>query len=484
MKKTIIVGLLLCSAVFLAAGIYIVVAIESGKSRVDELVRLHQVEILREHYLIQIKRVQSDLALRNTRHSRDFDTVVMDVVTMGRAVNTCFDCHHSPAATALLRELKTETERYEDALSRVFTIRANAARRAEEEENAFREGEELSVRVKDMIAMTGGKLGEKTRRSLVEIAELRYLLYVLLGISPLLAASLAYAFARGFTGSFNALLEATRKLKGGDLGYRVAGLKDEFGELASSFNEMAGSLQEQMQKMQRTEQMVVLAELAAGLAHEIKNPLAGIKVAMDVLAREAHLSAEDRDVLGKVTAEVGRLETLMRSFLNFAKPSKPLFSAVNVNNLLNTTLTFYLKHRSLGGTGKDGIRIEKNLPPLPSTSADPMQLQQVFLNLFLNAIDAMPEGGVLGIRTACDGSPDEIRIEISDTGRGIDPEIAGRIFQPFFTTKAKGTGLGLPMSKLLIEQQGGSIGVAGNPGGGTVFTLRLPVRPPGEEAAP
>ncbi len=484
MKRTIIAGLLLCSAVFLAAGIYIVVAIESGRSRLDELIRLHQVEILREHYLIQIKRVQSDLAFRNTRHSRQFDTIVVDVVTMGRVVNTCFDCHHSPAATALLQELKTETEQYEDALSRVLTIRANAARRAEEEENAFRTGEDLLAKVKDMIAMTSGKLDEKTRRSLVEVTKMRYILYVLLGISPLLAAGLAYVFARGFTGSVNTLLEATRKLKGGNLGHRVEGLKDEFGELASAFNEMAGSLQEQMQKMQRTEQMVVLAEIAAGLAHEIKNPLAGIKVAMNVLAREAGLSAEDRDVMGKVTEEVARLETLMRSFLNFAKPSKPRFAAVNINNLLNTTLTFYLKHRSLGGAGKDGIRIEKDFPPLPPTSADPMQLQQVFLNLFLNAIDAMPEGGVLGIRTAHDRNPDEIRIEISDTGRGIDPENAGRIFQPFFTTKAKGTGLGLPISKLLIEQQGGAIGVAGNPGGGTVFTLRLPVRPPGEEAAP
>ncbi len=484
MKKKIIAGLFLYSLIFLAGGIYIVVAIESGTSRLDELIRLHQVEILREHYLIQIKRVQSDIALRNTRYSRELDVVIRDVVNMGRVVDTCFDCHHSPEATARLRELKKETDEYEDALSRVLTIRANIARRAREEDNAFWKGEALADRVRDMIAMTSGKLGEKTQRSLAEIVRTKYILYVLLGISPLLAAGMAFVFIRELTGSVDTLLEATRKLKGGDLDHRVAGQKDEFGELAASFNEMAGSLQEQMRKMQRTEQMVVVAELAAGLAHEIKNPLAGIKVAMNVLSREAALSAEDRDVVAKVIEEIARLETLMRSFLNFAKPAKPRFAVVNVNALLDATLDFYLSHRSPRGDGRDGVRIVKDLSVLPATSADPMQLQQVFLNLFLNAIDAMPDGGVLGIRTACDESANEIRIEVSDTGRGIAEETIGRIFQPFFTTKAKGTGLGLPISKLLIEQQGGSIAVAGNPGGGTVFALRLPVRPPAGEAAP
>ncbi len=483
MKKKIIAGLVLYSVIFLAGGIYIVVAIEAGTARLDRLIRLHQVEILREHYLIQIKRVQADIALRNTRHPMRMDDVVRDVVNMGRVVNTCFDCHHTPAVTARLTDLKRETEGYEDALSRVYTIRANSVRLLDEEDNAYRKGETLATKVRDMIAMTSGKLGERTERSLAEIAQTKYILYVLLGISPLLAGVLAFAFLRDFTGSVNALLEATRKLKGGELDHRVAKQKDEFGELASSLNEMAASLKEQMRKMQRTEQMVVLAELAAGLAHEIKNPLAGIKVAMNVLAREAHLAPEDRDVVTKVSAEVARLETLMRSFLSFAKPPKPRFTAVDVNALLESTLAFYLQHRSLAGDGRDGVRIAKELSPLPPTSVDPMQLQQVFVNLFLNAIDAMPEGGTLAVRTALDGDDREIRIEIADTGRGIDAENIGRIFEPFFTTKAKGTGLGLPISKLLVEQQGGTIAVAGNPGGGTVFTLCLPVRATGEVAS-
>ncbi|HJX73789.1 MAG TPA: ATP-binding protein, partial [Candidatus Deferrimicrobiaceae bacterium] len=233
------------------------------------------------------------------------------------------------------------------------------------------------------------------------------------------------------------------------------------------------------------EQMVVAGELAAGLAHEIKNPLAGIKVAMDVLSREEALSKEDRDVMAKVTDEIKRLEVLMKNFLNFAKPPKPRFAKVNVNDILRATMDFYF----LGGAslpGKpEGIEISKDLDArIPERVADPLQLQQVFLNLFLNAVEAMPGGGVLAVRTEYDAFSDCVRIEISDSGKGIDEGIMGNIFQPFFTTKPKGTGLGLAICRQLIEQQGGSIKAENNPSGGTVFRIDLPAkRVPGAEQA-
>jgi two-component system NtrC family sensor kinase len=113
--------------------------------------------------------------------------------------------------------------------------------------------------------------------------------------------------------------------------------------------------------------------------------------------------------------------------------------------------------------------------------ADPMHLQQIFLNLVLNAVDAMPNGGTIGVRTFFEEGPGNIQIEISDTGKGISKENLDKIFQPFFTTKAKGTGLGLAISKQLIEQHGGVITVDGNPAGGTIFRIRLPLHIPAEE---
>jgi signal transduction histidine kinase len=118
---------------------------------------------------------------------------------------------------------------------------------------------------------------------------------------------------------------------------------------------------------------------------------------------------------------------------------------------------------------------------LPRTMADPVQLQQVFLNLFLNAGDAMPNGGTLAVRTLYDAPADSIRIDIKDTGTGIDPEILGRIFSPFLTTKPKGTGLGLAICKQMIEQNGGSIGGENDPAGGALFRIALPVRKGEEE---
>jgi signal transduction histidine kinase len=334
-----------------------------------------------------------------------------------------------------------------------------------------------------MIAMTSMQLTESTRKAMFDIARTKHILYGLVAIGPLMSAFLGYVFLSGLTRPVNTLLDSTRKLKGGNLDHRVEGLKDEFGELAASFNEMAASLKEQMLKMQRTEQMVIVGELAAGLAHEIKNPLAGIKVAMQVLSEEAGLSEEDRGVVKKVGQEVARLESLMKNFLNFAKPAKPQMAELNVNNLINTILTFYVKSPSISPDRPDSVTIAKDLQPIPDTMADPMQLQQIFLNLVLNAVDAMPNGGSLGVRTSFEKGLDLIQIEISDTGKGISREHADQIFQPFFTTKPKGTGLGLAISKQLIEQHGGSITAAGKPSGGTVFKVQLPLKTAAELTA-
>ncbi|MHB1024575.1 MAG: sensor histidine kinase [Desulfobacteria bacterium] len=482
MKRKVVIGLAIYSVVFLLAGVYVIRTIRTATTNLDRLITLHQVEILREHYLLQIKRVQADLTLIDTSHSRSFDTVVTHILGMGKIIDTCFECHHSPRGTERLNTLKKQTERYKDALSRVLTIRANASRLAAEEDAAFQIGEELIAQVRDVIAFTTSKLGESTQKAMNEIERTKYFLYGLVALGPLVSALLGFVFISGLTRPVKVLVESTRKLKGGELDHRVPHLKDEFGELAEAFNEMSLSLKEQMHKMRRTEQMVVVGELAAGLAHEIKNPMAGIKVAMSVLSEEAYISPEDKSVLQKVVAEITQLEGLMKSFLNFAKPQKPRLEPVNVNQMLNTTLTFHLKHQAVGAAGSGKIEIVKEFGELRPTQADPTQLQQVFLNLFLNALHAMPRGGELGVRTCLEGDGKTIRIEVSDTGSGIREDLIDKVFQPFFTTKQKGTGLGLAISRQLIEQHDGAITVANRAGGGVLFTIRLPVKADGTAA--
>jgi len=480
MKKKIIIGLSIFALFFLVAGTYIILTIETVTSRLDKLITLHQVEILREHLLIQIKRVQADLNLRNTRYARSMDTVVLHFKNMEKVTNTCFDCHHSEEVLRELNDLRNQVHQYRDALSRVLTIRANVKRLEVEEDSAYRIGEELKSKVDNMISTANLKLDEKTESALKEIADTKMMLYILVALGPISTAGLAIIFIKGFTNPINALLSATKRLKEGNLNYKIEGLKDEFGEVASSFNEMAASLKEQMQKMQRTEQMVVLGELAAGLAHEIKNPLAGIKVSMEVLSEGSNIKEEDRAIVSKGIDEIRRIELLIKNLLNFAKPPQPQFTAVDINDLLDKTITFSFKHPSLLSNIATGINIVRDFgKSLPEVMADPMQLQQIFLNLLLNAVDAMPNGGTLTVKTAYHKEIDSIGIDISDTGKGINERLRDKIFKPFFTTKPKGTGLGLAITKRLIEQHGGDICAVNNPGGGAIFCISLPVKEEG-----
>lgn len=482
MKRKIIIGLTVYAVLFSLGGVYILNTIGDATTELDSLVQLHQAEILREHYLLEIRRVQYNLSLKDTEHARDFDTAVQHAVNMRRIVDACSSCHHEQHVVARIRDMQERTVTYQDALSRVFTIRANPERMAREQDAAFHAGEELISRVGQMITLTGARLEAATRESLQEMRNTRFALFALVGIAPLLSAALGYLFISSLTSPVKVLLRSTRKLKAGDLDHRVVRLQDEFGELADAFNEMAESLKGHLQKMQRTEQMAVVGKLSAGLAHEIKNPLAGIKVAMDVLGKEEYLTDEDKEVVHKVGKEIAQLEVLMRSFLDFARPPKPRIEPVEVNSLLESALTFHAGS-ARRGAGPSRTEVVRELGELPRTGADPMQLHQVFLNLVINAVEAMPDGGTLTVRTAFEAEERMIRIEIADTGRGIEPRHQATIFQPFFTTKPKGTGLGLPICRQLVEQHDGTIEAAENPGGGSCFRIRIPLRSIEEGAA-
>ncbi|MBI5099480.1 MAG: PAS domain S-box protein [Nitrospirae bacterium] len=227
----------------------------------------------------------------------------------------------------------------------------------------------------------------------------------------------------------------------------------------------------------RTEQMVVCGEVTTGLAHEIKNPLAGIKASIELFSTVSTLSEEEKDILQKIIGEIRRIESLLKGILNFARPPKPNFIAVDVNNILDTALIFSLKPASSAQNSKTTIQIIKDLDShLPEIIADPMQLSQIFLNLFLNAVEAMRDGGILTVKTLYNPTGNSILISISDTGKGVEKSLIDQIFNPFFTTKPKGTGLGLSISKRLIEQHNGVLTFENNPDGGATFIINLPVK--------
>jgi signal transduction histidine kinase/uncharacterized protein YueI len=473
MKKKIIMGMSIFSLLFFAGGIYIVINIELATSTLNNLIKLHQVEIIREHLLIQIKRVQSDLYLKNTRFARGVDTVMTNVSNMTEMSNICFTCHHSEALTKELTDMKNQVEQYKEALSRVITMRANTARLKAEEDNAFMIGEDLIKKVNSIISFSNLRLEEKTQSSLKKISHTKMILFMLVPLGPLLAVGLALIFIRNIARPVNALLEATRSLKAGNLDYRIEGLQDEFGEVAESFNEMARSLDEQMKKMQRAEQMTVVGEMAASIAHELKNPLTGIKIALSMLLENKNLTETETEIAHASFSQIKRMESLIKQVLDFARPKEPEYRITDINDVIEKTVSF-IKAVSSQSDGGAPVRVIRSLPPdIPKIMVDPMQMQQAIMNIVLNAYDAMPDGGILNIGSALRDS--SVVITVSDTGAGIEEKNINKVFNPFFTTKVKGTGLGLPIIKGIVERHGGDIRLTSSIGKGTSVTITLPV---------
>lgn len=476
MKKRIIVGLAIFTSVFFLGGIYLIIAIEKATSTLNKLINLHQVAILREQLLIDVKEVQANLALRHTQYAGPLDAIIKNVDQMENQINSCRGCHHSATMTEKLQDLKGQIYAYEVALSRFLTIKKeNAPRLQEEKNNAFEEGQKLVNLIDDMTSLTNARLEKRTQSTLIKINNMKTLIFVVIIIGPVFAIVLAIIFMQGLTRPLAALLSATRKLTGGDLSFRVQELPDEFGEMAIAFNEMSAALNEQMHKMQRAEQMTMVGEMAARLVHEIKNPLAGIKGAIQVFQDGADITEEEREILSRVIDDCQRVESLMKNLLNFAKPPKPQFLLININDVLDASFRPSLPYSfSVLNSPKDISVVKHFDPQMPLIMADPMEMQQVFLNLLINAVQAMPTGGTLTVRTFENAPTKEIQIEISDTGKGISDAIREKIFQPFFTTKSKGTGLGLAISRQFIEMHGGTISVHNNPDGGTTFRIILP----------
>ena len=277
------------------------------------------------------------------------------------------------------------------------------------------------------------------------------------------------------------IMDNMSRVEKGDLHVRIEYRgKDEIGRLIKSFNSMVDRLdvakieleQLHFQQLERADRLASIGEMAAGIAHEIKNPLAGISAAVTIIRDDIPAEDPRSMILGEVLQQVQRLDKTVNDLLFFGKPSLPELSCIDINEIIDSTCKFASQHRSVANVEKR-MHLE---PGLPTVYADGKQMQQVFLNLILNAFQAMPDGGTLAITTGRTVRDDReyVTIEVADSGPGIPPLILEKIFTPFFTTKAQGTGLGLPICNKLIQLHKGVIRVTSDNLHGTVFTIELP----------
>ncbi len=227
-------------------------------------------------------------------------------------------------------------------------------------------------------------------------------------------------------------------------------------------------LRENITKMKKAERLSAAGQLAASLAHEIRNPLASISGAAGILQRRTARPEYQQDSLEIIQKESQRLNKLLTGFLNFAKPRSPRLQRTDIKELMLSVLSL------ASHTAELNSNTLSYTPPIQGAEidCDPEQLKQVLLNLVINAIEASPAGSEIRLRTLV--YADGTAIEIEDDGSGIPEEAVDRIFDPFFTTKPKGTGLGLAISSMIVSQHGGTLSFHGNPRGGTTFRIELP----------
>lgn len=344
--------------------------------------------------------------------------------------------------------------------------------------------------VLDIVVSTKDVIARITRYRTNFIVELIFILIALSLCLNLLTSRL-------INQPVNTLLDHTRLLSKGKWTFIENTTNDEFGELAESFNEMTSSLKkaeeererwaatletrveertQQIREMQsvivRSEKLASLGELAAGIAHELNNPLTGIVLHASIIEEDKDLPPNLKDELHTITWEADRCARIVKNLLDFSRKTEPRKAMNNLNDTMDRALSL-VEHLA----AFQNIEVVKDYAQdLPELLLDPGQIEQVFVNMFVNASQAMEEEGKLTLQTKFDEEKGSVTVRIQDTGQGIPEENLSRIFDPFFSTKgARGTGLGLSVSYGILEGHGGTIEVQSKVGEGTVFTITIPV---------
>jgi two-component system nitrogen regulation sensor histidine kinase NtrY len=333
-----------------------------------------------------------------------------------------------------------------------------------------------------------------SRRDLVVLVRQIWQITALVGLAAFfIGLLLGWWISRRITRPVEELANGAREVAAGhwDTQIQVRG-HDEIGELAGAFNGMTRTLAAQKEKLVQTERVAAWRELARRLAHELRNPLFPLQITVENLQRARQLGPDQfQEVFSEATAtlkaELSNLNSIVGRFSDFAKMPSPEFTKVNVNEALREAVRLF--EPQFHAVGKPAITLEYSLSEsLPEIDADPDLLHRAFQNLVLNALDAMPGGGALSVKSAEAGP--NVRIEVSDTGKGLTPEECSRLFTPYYTTKVQGTGLGLAIVQSVVSDHHGSISVTSDEGRGATFRIELPKHQAGvpprrsEETAP
>ena len=294
---------------------------------------------------------------------------------------------------------------------------------------------------------------------------------VITGVASIfIAIALSALFARSIVVPIRRLSRAAQQIKEGRLGAQVESYgRDEVGTLAETFNEMSIAISQRDKRLSRLNEE--LKQMSAGLAHEVRNPLNGMRIFLELIRRQCTSEAKVEEMIDRVDGEIQSLNRIVSEFLDFARPTPLEWEMINLSEIIGTV--FALLHTEFDDSG---IQVDiSGLELLPPIQADVEQLKRVFTNIMKNATQAMSQGGTLTVSGEAVSAENSVSIQFMDTGVGIPQDAVEQIFDPFFTTRDTGTGMGLAIVKRLLEAHSGAIECRSEEGRGTTFIITLPI---------
>jgi two-component system NtrC family sensor kinase len=375
--------------------------------------------------------------------------------------------------------------KYRDTLTRIepLLLRPN---HGERNLSASPEGESLRNLGQELLTMA--ERWAKEERQAIDRLFLRamYLFFISILVFVFLGFLVAGYISRILVRPLFQMQQYMDKIAHGDFTPipESEGTSAEFNSLFRAFNRMIQELEHHQEQVIQSGKIAAIGTLTSGIAHELNNPINNIVLTAEAL-KEDFAQVDPEEALGMIQdilVQSERASRIVKNLLDFARSEQPEFELLPIATVIKDTLKLVQNQMVLSG-----VEAHWDIPPdTPLIKGDPKSLQQVFLNLFINAIQAMKDGGILTVRVypAGNGQP-QLKVEVSDTGEGIRAEDLPHIFEPFFTTKqvGRGTGLGLSVSYGIVQKHGGNIEVKSRPGKGTTFTLSLPVAEAAEKAA-